>query len=105
MTAPRRAAQPTQARHPWRATVRTLLAVVVGIGIVLPVAWGIMADALAPYIAAEVLSRVGWVVAGVAAVATAITRIMAIPAVNAALTRIGLGAAPADSGEPPVEEV
>lgn len=85
---------PTQARYPWRAALRTALAVIVGGAIVLPVAWTILAEALAPYIADEVLSSIGWTVGGIVAVATAITRIMAIPQVNDLLTRYGIGAQP-----------
>ena len=101
---PRRAdVQPTQARYPWRATLRTALAVAMAVGVVLPVAWGYLAEALTPYVAAEVLGWVGGVVALLVAVSGAITRIMAIPQVNAWLTRIGVGAAPKHADEPPVE--
>lgn len=67
---------PTQTRHPWRATVRTVVAVVVALAAMLPLlieASGVD-ETLAP-------------VAGALAIAGAITRIMALPAVEAFLAR------------------
>lgn len=67
---------PTQTRHPWRATVRTVFAVVVALAAMLPLlveASGVD-ETLAP-------------VAGALAIAGAITRVMALPAVNAFLAR------------------
>lgn len=61
---------PTQVQHPWRATLRTVAAFIVG---VLPVL---------PTIVNELgLSGVGWVMS-VLAVAAAATRVLAIPAVQ-----------------------
>jgi len=67
---------PTQTRHPWRATVRTVVAVVVALAAMLPLlveASGVD-ETLAP-------------VAGALAIAGAITRVMALPAVDAFLAR------------------
>jgi len=64
----------TQARHPWRATVRTVFALVVGLASLVPdvvAAGGFDPDAPA--------------VVRVVAVAGAITRIMALPSVEAFL--------------------
>lgn len=63
--------QPTQARHPWRATVRTIVAAVVGLAL------------LGPLVAAELgVQSVPWA-AGVLAVIGAVTRVLAIPGVEA----------------------
>lgn len=62
---------PTQAQHPWRATVRTLFAAVVALAAMLP----LLVDASG-------LDETAGPVAGALAIAGAITRIMAIPQVN-----------------------
>ena len=94
--------EPTQVRYPWRAAVRTALAVLVGLSLVLPIAWGIVNDELA---------RAGWVltdpvaavvvavIAGVSAAAGIVTRIMAIPQVSDLLTRAGIGPTPNTDAE------
>jgi hypothetical protein len=61
----------TQARHPWRATARTAFAFIVGLAAV----WSLIVEAAGvdpglPVVAATI------------AVATAVTRIMALPGVN-----------------------
>lgn len=82
MTQPPEASVPTQIRHPVRATVRTVIAVVVSLA------------SLLPYVAAQADVDAVPAVAQVLVVAAAITRIMAIPGVNEWLTSIGLGATP-----------
>jgi hypothetical protein len=80
MTTP--VAAPTQVRHPWRATARTAIALLIALLPVVPeVLGGLHLDATA--FGAQTI-----------AVATAVTRIMALPAVNDPLTRLGLGAEP-----------
>lgn len=95
MSEPRRAA--TQTQHPWRATARTALAFVVAAGVVVPIAWGIIADTLGGYMAAEVMRWGAWAVGFIGAVSLAVTRIIAIPQVNGWLARVGLSAAPRDT--------
>lgn len=65
------ATQPTQAQYPWRATLRTLVAAVVGLLPLLPA----IVDALG-------LGSLPWVV-GLLAVVAAVTRVLALPAVVA----------------------
>lgn len=66
--------QPTQTRHPWRAVYRTVVAA-------LPAAIALLY--LLPEIAKEAgIAQVGWV-AGALVVIAAITRVLAMPAVNA----------------------
>lgn len=74
---------PSQTAYPWRATLRTVLATLISIAAV----WGLIVQAAG-------VDETTPVVAASIAVAGAITRIMAIPAVNDLLTRIGLGAEP-----------
>ena len=73
---------PTQTRHPWRATLRTVVAILLGLATLLPY---VVADANIPTEGA---------VGQALAVSALVTRIMAIPAVNAWLTQFGLGASP-----------
>ena len=72
MTAPTPA--PTQTQHPWRATVRTVFATVVALATLLP--W-LLAGA---HLDGTVLGAQAIAVAG------AVTRVLALPAVNAFLT-------------------
>ena len=90
---------PTQVARPWRASLRT------GAQTFLAVLLALVA--LAPYVQEFVETVapgspvVGWVTAGAgiaAALATLITRVMALERVNAVLTIFGLGAAPKDYG-------
>jgi hypothetical protein len=75
-------AAPSQVRHPWRATARTAVALLVALLPVVPeVLGGLHLDTTA--LGAQTL-----------AVAAGITRVMALPAVNDLLTRLGLGAEP-----------
>ncbi|MFI6759352.1 hypothetical protein ACIBF5_09450 [Micromonospora sp. NPDC050417] len=76
----------TQTRHPWRATARTIAAGVIG------------AVSLVPTIAMTAGVDAVPAVAQVVLVAGAITRVLALPAVDAWLRRFvpWLGAAPAE---------
>ncbi|MFE3196275.1 hypothetical protein ACFXHA_45270 [Nocardia sp. NPDC059240] len=66
---------PSQVRHPWRAVARTAFQLVVGLAAALP---AIVASTGLPATAAGI---------GVAlAISATLTRIMAVPAVNSALT-------------------
>lgn len=82
------AAAPSQVAYPWRAVLRTVFQLVVGLAAALPTLVGV---AHLPPSAA---------LAAALAIAAAITRIMAIPAVNAALEQWApwLAAAPATGG-------
>lgn len=90
-------AEPTQVRYPWKATIRTAIQTFLSAAAILAL--------VAPELQAFVdqfwpgSPVVAWIGAGavfVAALAALITRIMAIPAVDAALTKVGLGAKPAE---------
>ena len=78
---------PSQVAHPWRATVRTGLAVALAVVLVAAVVWALKAGL-------DIATSVEVVVSAVVVVASAITRIMADPTVNAALDRLNLGPTP-----------
>lgn len=65
----------TQVRHPWRATVRTVLAAAVGLVPLLPIIAQTAGIAAVPWIA------------GVLVVAGAVTRVLAVPGVEAWLRK------------------
>ncbi|WP_036391702.1 hypothetical protein [Micromonospora chokoriensis] len=83
---PNSSAQPTQTRYPWRATVRTLFAAGVGALSLLPVAAATAGVDTVPAVAQAV------------GVAGAITRVLALPGVDAWLRTYvpWLATAPAD---------
>lgn len=67
--------QPTQVAHPWRATARTVFQLAIGLAAALPMLVGLLG--LPPSAG----------LAGALGVAAALTRFMALPAVNAALAQ------------------
>lgn len=67
---------PTQVEHKWKATARSAFQVIVALAALMPV--------LVPALGLSVSVGVG---AGVLAVAAAVTRVMAIPAVNGFIDR------------------
>jgi hypothetical protein len=89
------ATMPTQSAYPWKATLRTVLAVVVALGIVGPLILGVITEQLGNYISPDVMGYIAWGVGLIVAISATVTRIMAIPQVNAWLTKwLGLGATP-----------
>lgn len=74
---------PSQSRHPWRATARTVIQGALGIAAAVPV----VAQGL------SLGTSVG-AVATALAVSAVVTRVMALPEVNALLKLIGLDADP-----------
>ena len=93
---------PTQVQHPWRATLRTGVAVLLGILVTIPLVWAIIGDELAAVgwtIPEPVSVVVATVITAVVVAASVVTRIMAIPQVSDWLTRLGLGPAPQGEGE------
>lgn len=89
---------PTQVQYPWRAAVRTALAVLVaiasGVLSILPEVSAIADDTITPLLPAQLVDVLARASVVVVAVATCVTRVMAAPSVNALLTRLGLGAVP-----------
>lgn len=95
---------PTQVKYPWRAALRTALAYIVAAGIVVPMVWAIAQDTLGPYLSPEVVTATAWTVGLIVAVSAFVTRVIAIPKVNAWLTKLGVGAAPAPAATKPTED-
>ena len=93
--------KPTQVKYPWRAVLRTVLAYIVGAGIVVPAAWVIAQDTLSGYLSPEVVTATAWTVGLIVAVSAFVTRVIAIPQVNAWLTKLGVGATPAPDAPKP----
>lgn len=86
---------PTQVAHPWKATVRTAIQTFLAVAAVLVlVAPEVQAFVDQFWPGSPVVAWIGAGAAFVAALAGLVTRIMAIPAVNDLLTRVGLGASP-----------
>lgn len=86
----------TQQRYPWKATLRTGLAVIIGAATAVPVVATILDDELSGW---ELATPLGQTVI----VASIVTRIMAAPVVDRALSHVGLGSAPApkpETGDP-----
>lgn len=79
---------PTQSQHPWKATLRTMIALAVAAAAFLP-----------QIVDASGVDQAGWIGALLAGSAI-VTRVMAIPFVNDLLTKVGLGATP-KTGAPP----
>ena len=78
-------AKPSQVAYPAKAVVRTIIQVLIGLA------------AIAPFLVSDLgLSTTSKLVAGALGVAAALTRVMAIPAVNRMLSGLGLGAEPGD---------
>lgn len=78
----------TQVQHPWKATIRTVLAFVVGLALAAPGLYMAVTDK-------DPNMATGWVATALV-VSGAITRLMANPFVNEWLTKFGLGATPKD---------
>lgn len=95
---------PTQVAHPWRASFRTAVAVLLGLALVLPIVWAIIGEELEKVgwaIPEPVGTVVGVIIAAITAAAAIVTRVMAIPAVSDWLTKLNLGPAPASQSPAP----
>ena len=100
---------PTQVAHPWRAALRTAVAVLLGLALVLPIVWAIIGEELGKVgwaIPEPVGTVVGVIIAAITAAAAIVTRVMAIPAVSDWLTKLNLGPTPAGETQPePIDDV
>lgn len=90
---------PTQVKHPVKATLRTVFAAVVVLVptyvVIVPEVLAGLGDYIPPAARAWLAASVVFVTALIAT----ITRIMALPVVNDALTAFGLGAEPKAAGK------
>lgn len=84
----------TQVAHPWKATVRTMLAAAVPTIITLVTVINIVTDQFGVYLSPAVIGWLTGAAGFLVVLSGAITRIMAVPGVNDFLKTIGLGATP-----------
>lgn len=88
----------TQQAYPWRATARTVVQTILGIviaaGVVIPLAVSIVHEELASFLPEQVTTTLTTLAVVSAAISAAVARIMAIPAVDAALRSVGLSSSP-----------
>lgn len=82
---------PTQATHPWKATLRTVAAYAAVAVPALIIAIPIISEELGPYLPESWLLVLATVTAVLGALVGAVTRIMAIPGVIRLLSMVGLG--------------
>lgn len=92
-------ASATQTEHPWRSALRTVLQVALfayPVFLALPEILKIIDEDLGDFLPDEARAQLLLIATVIAAGAGAIARIMAIPAVEKALRKIGAGAAPTE---------
>ena len=85
---------PTQVRHPWRTALRTALQVAVSLAVVVPTVLALVQTYLGDYLPTEAMAAIVWGAGLLVAISSLTAGIMAVPAVNRALTRWGLGPVP-----------
>lgn len=90
---------PTQVKHPVKATLRTVFAAAVVLVPTYVVVIPALLDGLGDYIPPAARAWLAGSVVFVTALIATVTRIMALPAVNDALTALGLGAEPKAKGK------
>lgn len=86
---------PTQVVHPWKAALRTALQTFVAFAAIAGLAAPLVSDFVAQFWPGSPV--IGWIGVGAAfvgALAGLLSRLAALPGVNAFLTSIGLGAQP-----------
>lgn len=87
--------EPTQVVHPWKAAVRTGIQAFISVASIAVIALPYVQEFVEQFWpGSPVVAFIGGAALFIGALAGLVTRIMAIPAVNDALTRIGLGAEP-----------
>lgn len=86
------AGTPTQQAHPWKATVRTAVQTFIPLVLALMLAGPEILEAFADVpTEGAAWATLGGIAVGLAAVAGALARLSAIPAVEALLIKLGLG--------------
>lgn len=82
----RRVAISTQEQHPWKAVLRTVLQLVIGLAFAAPL--------IVAALTGDSAEAAGGALAVFLTVSAAITRLMAVPYINGLLRRFGLGSEP-----------
>ena len=84
----------SQVNYPWRATLRTIAAVLLGTTTALGTAMLIFRDEMAAYLTIDAVNMITYISGVTLAISAAITRMMANPIIDEALSKIHLGAEP-----------
>lgn len=85
----------TQQDYPWRATLRTFIAVAASSSFALAVAIPVLVDGMGVYMSERTRAWLLGVSVFILSLSATLTRIMAIPAVDKALRSVGMSSAPA----------
>ena len=84
----------SQVEYPWRATLRTIAAVLVGTTTALGTAMLIFRDEMLVYLNADAVNMITYISGVTLAISAVITKIMANPTIDEALSKIHLGSEP-----------
>ena len=84
----------SQVEYPWRATLRTVAAVLVGTTTAVGTAMLIFRDEMLVYLNADAVNMITYISGVTLAISAAITKIMANPTIDEALSKIHLGSEP-----------
>ena len=84
----------SQVEYPWRATLRTIAAVLLGTTTALGTAMLIFRDEMLVYLNADTVNMITYISGVTLAISGVITKIMANPTIDEALSKIHLGAEP-----------
>ena len=79
-------AEPTQVKYPWRAGIRTGIVTVISVLGVITGVVAIVQDEAVIYLGDTLIATLGWIAGLAATIATILTRILALPGVDDALT-------------------
>lgn len=108
MTTPTNGTEPTQVRRPWRATIRTALAVGIPAIFLLPTILEIVVDELGDKLPPDVTAAIVATGVVITAIAAIITRVLALPSIELLLRRfpdwIPLAAQPRPKPDDPGEQ-
>jgi len=87
--------EPTQVTHPWKAAIRTGIQAFLGVAGIAVLALPLVQEFVEQFWpGSPAIAFIGTAGVFIGALASLVTRIMAIPGVDEALTEIGLGAQP-----------
>ena len=84
----------SQVKYPWRATLRTIAAVLLGTTTAFGTAMLIFRDEMLVYLSADAVNMITYISGVTLAISAAITKIMANPTIDEALSKIHLGSEP-----------
>ena len=86
--------EPTQVKHPWKATLRTVLSYVLAVLTTISLALPIVQETMGHVLPPRALEALAWLTLVTGALVATFTRLMASAAINDQLAKIGFGAEP-----------